>query len=411
MRATLVNIHYLLLMLIAFVMPIYQKALPILVAALTLNWLVARIKLGFKQFHFKAFTIAIMCFYLLHVVGLLYSTDYDYALFDLEVKLSLFLLPLVIATSDRLERNQLRNILSVYVAGTGVAIAICLGISTYNYFTEKAHHYQFYGKYFSHTMHLSYFAMHINMAVCTIIYLLATNKRTYSRGLKIAMVILAMGYAYAVIMTSSKNGILTLFILLVLLGIYYIVKQRKWIAGGLALIFFAASFFMLLKWSPRTYYRFESAFQALFEEGEYDKTSTESTALRVFAWESAGKLIDDNKWIGVGTGDVKNELLKKYEELGYTGALEKNMNAHSQYLQTGVTLGYMGLALLAAIFLIPLGMALRQRRGLLVLFTLISIIYATNESIFEVQAGVLFFTFFATLLVYANELNNKIPRA
>ena len=48
---------------------------------------------------------------LLHLVGLIYTQNFDYALHDLKTKLPLFLLPLYISTSKPLNNKTLYNLL------------------------------------------------------------------------------------------------------------------------------------------------------------------------------------------------------------------------------------------------------------------------------------------------------------
>ena len=81
-----------------------------------------------------------------------------------------------------------------------------------------------------------------------------------------------------------------------------------------------------------------------------------------------------------------------------TGALEHKLNAHSQFLQTGIALGIPGLSALVAMLLVPLSL----RRNRFILFISLTVIMTLNflvESMLEVQAGVIFYAYFSSLLL------------
>ena len=65
--------------------------------------------------------IILIAFYLLHLIGLLYTSDYEYGLKDIRIKLPLIFLPVVFATSEKLRNQNFSLILKVYIASVLVA--------------------------------------------------------------------------------------------------------------------------------------------------------------------------------------------------------------------------------------------------------------------------------------------------
>jgi hypothetical protein len=103
--------------LIAFFMPLYGKALPPLIALLLLNWLVEghfRRKYEDLKKNWYIFLISPVLFYLMHLVGMTYSTNYAFGWFDMEVKLSLFVFPLLIATTPADHWNPEQDLFFVH---------------------------------------------------------------------------------------------------------------------------------------------------------------------------------------------------------------------------------------------------------------------------------------------------------
>ena len=126
----------------------------------------------------------------------------------------------------------------------------------------------------------------------------------------------------------------------------------------------------------------------------------ESTVARMLIWNSALELIAENPLWGVGTGDIKDELLEKYKEKDIKPAFEQKLNAHNQFLQTYLGLGLIGFLLLLGSLLIPAWFAFKKGQLLYLPFLLLILLHMSVESILEKQAGVVFYAFFNVLFFY-----------
>ena len=69
------------------------------------------------------------------------------------------------------------------------------------------------------------------------------------------------------------------------------------------------------------------------------------------------------------------------------------LNAHNQFIQTTAALGVPGLILLTGVLVSALIFAFRNRDLLLIAFLVVIGLNAMVESILEVSAGVIFFSF------------------
>jgi O-antigen ligase len=129
-----------------------------------------------------------------------------------------------------------------------------------------------------------------------------------------------------------------------------------------------------------------------------DEQGIRGLAERLVLWECAWEIVKRNPVCGVGTGDVKTELIKVYAEKKFGKGVEAAYNPHNQYLQTAAALGLPGLAGLLALALAPLVRSVRRRHFLFLNFLLIVGLNSLTESVLEVQAGVLFVALFYLLL-------------
>lgn len=155
--------------------------------------------------------------------------------------------------------------------------------------------------------------------------------------------------------------------------------------------------------------RFEQVGDLLANENnfyDFSKPEYSSTALRIPLWINAYQVIEDNPLLGVGTGDVRIALDSIYSKNKFKFALEKKLNPHNQYLQTGVALGLAGITSLFAMLLIPLYYSIRYRHFLFLSLLIIYIFNMLTESVLERQAGIIIFTLLYSM--FSVELNSMM---
>lgn len=103
----------------------------------TLNPLVAgveallnNLKRKFRQVAQNRILLVFLSIYLMHVIGLIYTSDFNYALKDLRIKLPLLSLPIIFATSVKLESKKLIILLWWFclavIAGSLVSVFVLL---------------------------------------------------------------------------------------------------------------------------------------------------------------------------------------------------------------------------------------------------------------------------------------------
>jgi len=73
-----------------------------------------------RFWHNKA-AVLLVAFYLMHVVGLLWTSDFQYAMKDLRVKLPILVLPFVMSSMEPLDRKRFNLVMLVYVFSVFVA--------------------------------------------------------------------------------------------------------------------------------------------------------------------------------------------------------------------------------------------------------------------------------------------------
>lgn len=386
--------------LLALFMPLYPKLLPLLLVFLLLSLAFEFKSLKYHK-EFKVMTWLFALTYLFYVFGLLSSTHIPEALFKLELKLSFLILPLFFLFHGSFHVTVLRRIFFAFVLGCFINTFFSF-YQAYQCYLEKHWWECFFTGFLSFNFHTTYLAIYFCFSILIMVYFLINYYSRLNKWTFTFVVFLIMYFSGFVIMLSSKGGMIALGTVLFVSALYFFYKRGNFKNAILILVGLAAMMLLVLFTSDYAKIRIKEAFkmyglssEELFRD---HKESTESTAVRLMIWEIAGNIISDHP-LGVGSGDSQAELMKKYEERGMTGAINLKLNCHNQYYETTLAVGVQGLIVLVIFLLYLVISALKKRNFLLLWIAVIIIINLFFESMFETQAGVIFFVFFTGLLL------------
>lgn len=337
-------------------------------------------------------------FYALHVIGMMWTTDVAFGLFDLQIKSALIVLPFAaVALLAEQGGRVLRHSMAAFAVGTVVAFGLGLAKALIC-FGEKGWIECFTQSYLSYDLHPSYAAWYTVWALAYWAHALI-NGTVEARWRWAVFVLLVLSLAFSV-MLASKSGLLGLA--LVLLVIVVLVLRRSSGRSRLVTLVALSAAIIIPGYllAPVIASRAGSAVNSVQRllHGTADVYASDNgNDERLVAWICSAELIR-NDAIGAGTGDIKHALVACYTAKGAVHAAERRLNSHSQFLQGGVALGWAGLVAALLVALVPLWTAVRGRDLLHGVFMLLFILNAAIESVLEVQAGVVFFALFLGLL-------------
>lgn len=112
--------------------------------------------------------VLLVAFYLMHVVGLIYTSDFHYALKDLRVKLPILVLPFILSSMPTLERKRFDQVMFVYVLSVFVA-TIFSGLAYWRHDYEDI-------REISHFISHIRFCLNIVFCIAIIFWYIATTK-------------------------------------------------------------------------------------------------------------------------------------------------------------------------------------------------------------------------------------------
>ncbi|MBS1637637.1 MAG: O-antigen ligase family protein [Bacteroidetes bacterium] len=381
-------------MLMACVLPLGVGMASIAAAWLLSYFIFGDVRKSFPALFRNPWYYIITGFFLLHVLALFYTANHGEGGFSIEIKLSFLAFPMVLFT-HAFSREILLKILGSFVVGCVFSCLFNIARASYYYISEGINY--FYYSDFTNHIHPSYYAMYLVMGILIVLWCYPAWFRNTWRA-RVALVTLIMFLSACVFITSSKLGIIS-WALLVPLTLIYIQLARRRYKLILILVFgFVASVAVAYKVFPKPFSRLEVMWKANSAE-QIDIKSGESTVVRKLIWHESIAIIKENLWLGVGPGDANDVLYKVYEEKGMEGALRKHLNAHNQFLQTGIGLGLAGFILLLVMTVFTAILGVIRKNALLLLFSLLIILNFLVESMLQTQAGILFFVFFLCLLL------------
>lgn len=402
-------LFYLSTLLVVFWIPLYKKWLPIIIVFWIFTWIISikSIKQFRKLFKNKPLYLLI-AFYLIHAISLLYSNHIKEGWFDLQVKLSLLIFPIIIGTNSLLFVKRSNSFLFSFIIGNVAAIIICLFFGIF--LTESSKNNIFYAN-ISLFHNPTYFAMYIVFCIAILLTKVFINSEVKKRYFILIIILIIFLF-----LLSSKAGFLSFSLSIVLISFYYFFSTKKTINALLFLLFIFIFGFLVLNSNYRVKiftYNFVNDLKEIKINPKsnevnintysnfkikLEKLAKKNNDIRVALWFSALQTINDNLLFGVGVGDQKEELLNNSVLRNNKNAKSHNYNSHNQFLDTFVVVGIIGGLLLLYVFTLLFIHGIKNKDILVILFTIITASHFFTESMLCTIAGIVFFTFFYCFL-------------
>lgn len=170
--------------------------------------------------------------FLLHIIGLIWTEDFNYALRDIKIKLPLLIYPVVLSALPALNRKNFSNLLLLFIAAVFVSTLISFGVYLKIIPTSKD---------LSDIRNISPFISHIRLSlmVCLSIVLSVYFVFTAKKKLRFGLIPLILWFLYFLSLLESVTAFVILGVVLVLVNVYWIFTNKNtWIklGGGLAFL-------------------------------------------------------------------------------------------------------------------------------------------------------------------------------
>lgn len=174
---------------------------------LAVNWLAeGNLVRKFKTAFTHPISLSFILIYLLHIVGLSYSTDLAYALNDVKVKLPLFVLPILFTSHHQIKRNELTRLLQLFVLSVFVSTLISVAVYLKILLPERD---------VSDVRYISLFMSHIRfgLLICFAIFVLVWLIKQQSVVARTIHFVFIAWFIGILVLLESGNGILVLLVI------------------------------------------------------------------------------------------------------------------------------------------------------------------------------------------------------
>lgn len=213
-------------------LPLSRFGLSVAQLLLLLAWLIqGNYKQKIKAVFQNKALLVLISFYFMHLIGLLYSSDFEYGLKDIRVKLPLLFLPVVFATSKPLENFKIDNILKIFIAATLVSTLVSFGM----YLTTNVSDFRELSPFISH--------IRLSLNVCLAIFFsghLIFKKYPGSRKWQFIYSLVSVWLVLFLVMVESLSGLFITFITLLVLLVFLVYRIKSIIVKVLTLVIVVA---------------------------------------------------------------------------------------------------------------------------------------------------------------------------
>ena len=192
----------------------------------------------FSRFWHNKAAVLLVAFYLMHVVGLLWTSDFDYAMKDLRVKLPILVMPLVLSGMEPLDRKRFDFVMLVYVLSVFVATLF----SSVSYWRHDYDDVREISHFISHIR----FCLNIVFCIAVIGYYLVTYNSSW--WTKCVQALLMLWFVYQIYIFESLSGYVILAAVVIVSAVYAFLRWKQgrgWriAVGATALVMIGVAFF------------------------------------------------------------------------------------------------------------------------------------------------------------------------
>ena len=386
----------------------FMNFVPFGLIVLTLAWLyeafiVKTIQLDFKSSAFKKSFLVLTIPFSLAVLGLIHTTNFSKGFEDLGRLLPFLAFPVLLLSLPKERKN---NLFSSVLFGFVLGLFIRFGLDFYE--SAIGYTYDYNIQIFFYTYLDSDTNILAIITLFAVLYLLdyLQVKETLSTKKNILVHSAILFLSLCILLLQSRIVILFFFASLGILFLFHWKNQRKWS------IFLTGVFCSLLMLIPV----FQGRFQVVAAESEKLTTADttivadsvpieslacmSSTELRFNSLKTSWKIFLKHPFIGVGTGDWRDELVKEYKASNLICNAHEQTAPHNQYLRMLLKYGIIGFLIYLIYIFKLIRVAQSQKRFGQLPFLLTLISCGLGYDLLDVGSSAPVFAFFSTWLFF-----------
>lgn len=193
------------------------------------KWPVAVLQHNFSQFYKNKSALLFTSIYLLHVIGVLWSTDYYHATRDLRIKLPLLIFPVIMGTMPTISKKAFTGIIIAYLA----ALFCATTESMYILYNHNITDIRQISPHISHVR----LALNIVLGIFLTLYLIYTGKSSHKKWQSAVLILLGIWFILYLFIMKSPTGIIVMGLTGIIMFTLYALKTKyKYLRNGIIII-------------------------------------------------------------------------------------------------------------------------------------------------------------------------------
>lgn len=342
-----------------------------------------------KPNNFLKNVLPIILLFILYLISLFNSSNIHLGLTLVGRMTPLFILPIAFFYMDEIKRKCLYDSFKKYfiLALTLYSICIFIYLNSLGCFSGDSSFEYGYSyvtnEFYMINDHPIYISSYFSVGLLLILY-----SPFKSKVLSVFTFIIIFS---GLIVLSRKGSIIAFLIC----ALSYFLSNKKSLVKGFTFLIIISIIFV-------SFSEIKNRFLEVITKNKIEKNPETSTGIRIIVWENAFNIAFNNNFLGYGAGDVQSVLNAKYLEQGYKRIADGNFNAHNQFLQVGLTVGYLGLIVFAGslVFMIYNFGIKKDKKSISIVVLFILILF--TESYLERQNGIFFFSLIISMLTFVD---------
>jgi len=354
-------------------------------------------------------TVVLQSVFWVTLISTVYTINLKQSLLEWELYLPVLLLPLIFCFNPIDLKKYRSQLFLIFALG-------CTATIIYLYFDALAtirHYHLPLSAILSHSftnhnfsepidMHATFLSLQVAIALIYLLSRLIGEKLPASS--KIFYIICCLILSTGIIQLSSKSVFGALFLVINFAIPYFLMRKsrRKWhflVSGVLSCMVLLGIF---------NFHALRDRYWVELKEDLSPSFAGQTVEPRLERWKIAADLISHSPVIGHGAGSEIELLQEKYFAKKFYSSYLHRLNAHNEYLSFLIKTGICGLAVYLATLLYGFKKAIHKRDVVFFSFMILIAVVSLSENVLDADKGVMFYSFFFSLFVFASEQQEKI---
>ncbi len=348
----------------------------------------------FKVFFKKTHLVLLSLYYVLMFISIIWTSDYVYFMGRMQVLLPFLVLPFAFFSLSRWEYRwyDLLMILFVLLNLGGISW------SMYQYLQEKELFDIGYG--YSKLIPTPFkndhirFSLSVVMSILFCLDILSRSTHKTIRWFLYSVIIIDVLYIHIL---AAKTGVIALYLIFFLYSLYQLASIKYKKTGIMILLLLSLMPFIMYRILPSFKNKVSYVIYSIEQMKNVQKQNHISDEGRLLSYAYALDIIKKYPFVGVGVGDVYDEMKIRYEK-DFKEKEVKVLLPHNQFLMAGASVGIIGIVLMIAM-LVSVFKTVKKNDFLYFSFLMIMLFAMMVEPLFETQYGSCIFLFFLLLLM------------